>query len=256
MKLLLVLGSDDTYNLITIHIKPLGFDLIRYQNVLKAMDNVDEADPTGIIISARDYPWHWKAFVQFIRSERPKNVCPIIILKGDNFSIDDTTKAHYLGTSGIISEDLKEHSEIIRMQEILCRYLPAEEKRRSRRYHVQAWQQLNFIMTVPEGEKLITGELKTISSGGLSFLPDYPNLMKTINLHDKLPLCSLRVGDAFLSPVCRLVRTGRIISMEFLNFPENEQHILDDYLLYSPFLERKIREENAAQKIPVVLKSL
>ena len=247
MKLLLVLGSDDTYDHISLHIKPMGFDLIRYNNVLKAMDNIDEIDPTGIIISARDYPRHWKTFVQFIRSERPKNSCPIIILVGDSFSLEETTKAHYLGVSGIASEDLVP-SEINRIQEILCRYLPADEKRRSRRYHVQPWQQLNFILTVPKDKYLITGEIKTISAGGLSFLPDHAQLLKNTNLNEVFVDCPLRAGDALLSPICRLVRTGRILSLEFLSFPENEQQILNNYLLSSPLLERKQRETKESRK--------
>jgi hypothetical protein len=68
MKLLLVLGSDETGNLISSYVEPLGFNLIRYRHVIKAMDNVDEIDPTGIIISARDFPRHWKVLVQIGRA--------------------------------------------------------------------------------------------------------------------------------------------------------------------------------------------
>ena len=248
MKLLLVLGSDETYDHIAFHVAPLGFDLIRYQNVLKAMDNVDEVDPTGIIISARDYPRHWKTMVQFVRTERPKDACPIIILKGDKFPIEDSSKASFLGVSGIINEQLSEQSEIIRIQEILSRYLPTEEKRRSRRYYVQEWQQLNFILTIPEGKSLVTGEIKTVSSKGISFLPDYGHLIRGINLHEVFPECSLRVGERFLSPLCCLARTGRILSIEFMSFPEGEQEILDDYLLNSPFFEWKSREKTVAPR--------
>jgi hypothetical protein len=76
-----------------LYVKPLGFELIRYHHVLKAMDNIDETDPSGIIISARDFPRHWKTMVQFVRSERPKDACPIIILKGENFPLEETSKA-------------------------------------------------------------------------------------------------------------------------------------------------------------------
>jgi len=239
MKLLLVLGSDETYNLISLHLKPMGFDFIRYYNVLKAMDNIDETDPRGIIISARDFPRHWKTMVQFIRSERPKNVCPIIILIGNNFTVDETTKAYYLGVSGIVSEDFNNPTEIIRVQEILCRYLPTDEKRRARRYHVQPWQQLNFVFSIPEEKLLITGEVKNISSAGLSFLPDHSDFLRKVHLYDEFTNCSLRAGEDFLSPVCRLVRTGRLISMEFVSFPEKELEVLEEYLLSSPLRQPK-----------------
>src|SRR5215510_14896558 len=100
MKLLLVLGSDSTYNHISLCVRPLGFELIRYYHVLKPMDNIDEIDPHGFIISAVDFPRHWKSMVQFIRNERPKETCPIIILKGNNFPVDDISKASFLGVSG------------------------------------------------------------------------------------------------------------------------------------------------------------
>jgi len=248
MKLLLVLGSDETFNLFSFHLTPMGFDLIRYFNVLKAMDNIDETDPRGVVISARDYPRHWKTMVQFIRAERPKNTCPIIILVGEGFSVDERTKAHYLGVSGIVSEDFSNLSEIIRVQEILCRYLPADEKRRSRRYYVQPWQHLNFVFSIPEEKSLIIGEVKTISSGGLSFLPEHSSFLRKVHLHDEFSHCSLRVGEAILSPVCRLVRTGRIISFEFISFPQKEQQVLDDYLLGAALEEWKMKNDPESLK--------
>ncbi|MDR2617458.1 MAG: PilZ domain-containing protein [Treponema sp.] len=242
MKLLLVLGSDKTYNLISLYVRPLGFELIRYHNAIKAMDNLDEADPSGIIISAQDFPRHWKTIVQFVRNERAKDVCPIIILKGDNFPLEETSKAFYLGVSGIVAESLDNASEVDRLQGILSRYMPVEEKRRTRRYHTENWQRINFVFANPKDQTIITGEVKTISSGGLSFLPDYSNVMKDIMLNMELTECSLRAGDSILSPVCRLARTGRIVSMQFLSFQDKEQEILDEYLESLPLEELKYKE--------------
>ena len=243
MKLLLVLSSDETHDIISRFVKPLGFEIIRYHNVLKAMDNIDEADPTGIVISARDYPRHWKAMVQFVRAERTKSSCPIIILKGDNFSVDESSQASYLGVSGIVTESLDNPAEIGRIQEILSRYLPTDQKRRSRRYNVQPWQRLKLVFALPEDKTLVTGTLKTISSGGVSFLPDHPELLDKTIVNEVFEECSLRVGDSFLSPSCRLVRSGRIISLEFLSFPDNEQQILNDYLITSPLTELVFRKD-------------
>jgi len=137
MKLLLVLGSDDTHNLISLYVKPLGFELIRYGHVLKAMDNIDEIDPSAVIISARDFPRHWKIMVQFIRSERSKDVCPIILLKGENFSLEEASKASFLGVSGLVTEALENPSEVSRLQGILGRYMPVDEKRQNHRFHIE-----------------------------------------------------------------------------------------------------------------------
>jgi hypothetical protein len=250
MKLLVVLGSDDTSNLISLYIRPLGFEMIRYFNVLKAMDNIDETDPSAIIISARDFPRHWKTMVQFVRSERPKDLCPIILLKGDNFPLEETSKAFYLGVSGIIDETLNNAAEIDRLQGILSRYIPVDEKRKARRYQAQKWQRFNFIFASPRDKTIITGEVKTISIGGLSFYPDHSALMKDIRLNAELAECSLRAGDNILSPFCRLARTGRIVSLEFISFPGREEEILENYLENLPLEELKHQEHAIMQELP------
>lgn len=238
MKLLLVLGDDDTYNHISIYIKPLGYEFIRYYNVLKAMDNIEEVNPTAIIISAQDFPRHWKTLVQFIRSTRSKDSCPIILLKGENFSVEESSKASYLGVSGIVSESLDNPGEVDRFTEILSRYIPSEEKRRASRYNPESWHRFNLVLSVPQKGTIVTGKIKSISSVGFSFLPDNPGSLRYISLNTEFDECSLRVGESILSPVCRLVRSGRIISMEFISFPGSEHQILDDYLEEIPQQDR------------------
>ena len=237
MKLLLVLGSNETYNLILQCVKPLGFELIHYNHIFKAMDNIDEIDPHAMIISARDFPKHWKAMVQFVRSERSKEDCPIIILKGSNFPQEETHKASFLGVSGIVTEALDNSAEIDRLQGILSRYLPVEEKRKSRRHHIESGENIGFVFMNPIDKILVTGELKTISASGLSFLPDNPSILRDVSLKMELNDCSLRVEKNILSPSCYIARTGRIVSMEFNTFPEGEQEVLEKFLEYLPLRE-------------------
>jgi len=237
MKLLLVLGDDDTHNLILHYVKPLGFELIRYTQVLKAMDNIDEIDPNAIIISARDFPRHWKTMVQFVRNERAKDICPIIVLKGEKFPVEEASKASFLGVSGIVAETLEEPAEVARLQGILSRYMPVDEKRRSQRFHTEPWQRFGFVFISPNDNALVTGGIKDISSGGLSFLPDNSSLLQNMALHTELEECSLRAGDSILSPTCRLTRTGRIISLAFLSLPDGEQETLNKYIESLPLQE-------------------
>ena len=243
MKLLLVLGSDDTHNLLSIYVKPLGLELIRYNHILKAMDNIDEVDPSALIISARDFPRHWKTMVQFVRSERSKEVCPIVILTGDGFNMEEASKASFIGVSGLVNENLDNPKEIDRLQGILGRYIPVEEKRRSRRIYTEPWQRFGFIFARPWDKALVTGEVKNISIGGLSFLPDNASLMKDMRLHMELEECSLRAGPNILSPSCRLTRTGRMIGIEFISFPGEEQETLIKYIESLPLEALKNAEK-------------
>jgi hypothetical protein len=241
MKLLLVLASDDTFNNVALFLTPLGFELIRYRQVLKAMDNIDETDPDGIIISARDFPRHWKTMVQFVRSERPKTECPVILLKGKEFPEEEANKAMYLGINGIVLESLKDSGEVDQIQNILARYMSVEDKRKNRRYRVESWACFGFMFSNPLDEKIITGTVKTVSSTGISFEPEHPALIKDLKNDTEIPGCSLRAGDAILSPSCILRRTGKILSLEFSSFSDEEKEKFETYLENLPLRELKAR---------------
>jgi len=237
MKLLLVLGDDDAHKLIAHYVKPLGFEIIRYTHVLKAMDNIDEIDPSAIIISAQDFPRHWKTMVQFVRTERTKDACPIILLKGESFPVEEASKASFLGVSGIVTETLENSIQINRLQGILGRYMPVAEKRRTNRFYTESWQRFGFVFMHPQTFTLITGEVKDISAGGLSFMLGDSSLLEGMNVGTEMKECSLRAGDFILSPACRLTRAGATISMAFLHFPAGEQEKINKYLESLPLQE-------------------
>jgi hypothetical protein len=68
--------------------------------------------------------------------------------------------------------------------------------------------------------------------------------MKDITLSMELSGCSLRVGDHILSPVCRLVRTGRIVAMEFAYFLDNKEHeVLKKYLEELPVIRLQAKRQ-------------
>jgi len=228
MKLLLVLGSDDNYDAITQTISPLGFEVIRYRHVLKAMDNIDEIDPAAIVVSARDFPRHWKILVQFVRNERSKETCPIIILKGGAFSAEETSKAFFLGVNGVITDTLERQEEVHRMKNILGRPLP--EKEQKHQFIVEPWHRIGLIIADLAGSAIITGNIITISAEGLSFAPDHPLPAQAAAVHKELKECSLRIGDAILSPICRITGIEKNIPLEFVSFPNDEQRTLERYL--------------------------
>ncbi|MDR2144557.1 MAG: PilZ domain-containing protein [Treponema sp.] len=241
MKLLLILASDETFNNVALFLNPLGFELIRYRQVLKAMDNIDETDPDGIIISARDFPRHWKTMLQFVRSERPKSQCPVILLKGRDFSEEEAGKAAYLGVNGIVLESLKDSAEVEQIQNILARYVSVEDKRKNRRYRAESWARFGFMFSNPLDETIVTGTVKTVSSTGVSFEPERPALVKDLKNDMEIPGCSLRAGDTILAPSCILRRTGKIMSLEFTSFPDAEKEKLENYLENLPLQELKAK---------------
>jgi hypothetical protein len=242
MKLLVVLGSDITYDNVSLFLKPLGFNIIRYRNVQKAMDNIDEIDPVGIIISAKDFPRHWKSMVSFVRYDRPKNDCPIVILKGEAFPEEEINKAMSLEVNGLVLESLENPAETEKIQTLLARYVSVEDKRKNRRYRPENWSRFGFVFSHPRDEKIITGTVKTVSSTGISFEPDHPGLTEKLKADATLENCSLRTGDHILSPVCTIRHTGKILAMEFVSFPDTEKETLDIYLENLPLEELKAKQ--------------
>ena len=246
MKLLLVLGSDKIFENVSLFLEPLGFDIIRYRYVQKAMDNIDEIDPAGIVISAKDFPRHWKIMVHFVRYTRSIDECPIILLKGENFPEEEITKAMALGVNGLVLESFSNPAETEKIQGILASYMTVNDKRTKRRYRPEKWNQVGFVFSHPADEKIITGAVKTVSLTGLSFEPDRPGNVENLKTDTEIRDCSLRVGDYILSPVCVVRRTGKIISMEFVSFPGKEKESLSTYLENMPLEELKACQKAAS----------
>jgi len=260
MKLLLVLGSDKTYNTLVKSFKPLGFDLIRYRHVQKAMDNIEEVDPQGIIVSAKDFPRHWKPLVSFVRSGRSKDVCPIVLLEGDSFPEEESNKARALEVNGLVPESLDDPAEMEKIQALLSQTAgdkqttkdkPKTEGKQQTDTKQQAEKasglkaaglkaaasaildspgRFGFVFSNPEDEKIITGTVKTVSSTGFSFEPDNPDLAENLSPNTELANCSFRAGEDILSPSCTLLETGKTISLEFLSFPKGEKEQFRQYL--------------------------
>jgi hypothetical protein len=226
----MVFAADDNCNIISRSIRPLGFEMIRYRQVLKAMDNIDEINPSAIVVSARDFPRHWKFLVQFVRAERVNEICPIVIMKSGNFSTEEMTSAYFLGVSGIIDESLNSQAEINRLQNILSHYAPLEEKRKNRRFRVEPWHRACLLAVNRREKSLIIGDIQNISAGGLAFIPADSGNISDDAMNAPFDECSLRLGNLILSPACLLLRAGEKPAIKFASFPEGEQSKLDQFL--------------------------
>jgi hypothetical protein len=194
------------------------------------MDNIDEVDPSAIVVSARDFPRHWKILVQFVRGERGKEACPIILLKGASFGAEETAKAFFLGVSGVLDDALETPEKLNRLQNILGRNVPVKEKRAHPRFLVEPWHRVGFAVAGFPGGSIGCGTVLNICDGGLAFVPAGSRLSESCLPNSEFAECSLRVGEAILSPTCRLARSGKTVAMEFASFPKGERHVLQRYL--------------------------
>lgn len=235
---LLVAASDHIEDVVRVHLEPLGFDYVRYRQVLKAMDNIDEVNPDALIISAEDFPRHWKTLVQYVRNERPRDKTSIILLKGEHFSFEEAAKAAHIGVNGIVEDDLSTEDERERLKGILARHAPVQELRHMARFMPAAYDRFSFIFTHPATRAIIRGSIESFSLTGLLFKPHTPALLEDLGSGAVIKECTLRAGNNFLSPLCRVVRTGRIVAIEMSSFLPGEHRILEQYLHERPLRER------------------
>ena len=222
MKLLAVFGYDDRLPEIIRQMEPLGFEFVCYTSVLKALDNIDEINPQAVIVSAQDFPRHWKILVQFVRDTRSKDECPIILLKGQKFSIEESAKASFLGVTCLGND-----GDALAELEPLLNNLSQQKKQL---LSIMPWHRFGFLFARPFDKLIIPGELTIISTKGISFKPAAADLLKDIEPGTEITECSLRLGDGIYSPVCRIVNIGTIVSMEFVSFPDSGNQALKQYL--------------------------
>jgi hypothetical protein len=81
-----------------------GVQVFPYTLLFKALDNLDEIDPDWVVISAADFPRHWKLFVRYLRSPVFSKYHDVLLVTDSKFSDDDQEKARLLGVSNLVEE--------------------------------------------------------------------------------------------------------------------------------------------------------
>jgi hypothetical protein len=234
MKALLLIESDRIADIARFYLKPLGFEVIRYRNPVKAIDNLAEVSPDALVVSARDFPRHWKVITQALRAEKGKDDCVIVLLKGEVFPLEEAAKASHLGVNGVVKDDLDDRREQGRFQQLLKRYIVVDEDRAADRIMPSAWDRLDFIFAHPQSLAPISGRLEAISSIGLSFVPDSPALAADLLAGDLIEDCSMRVGPDIIDLSCRVAHAGRVLGLEIDRMADDDRSRLEDYLALCP----------------------
>ncbi len=240
MKTLLVIEHDNLKDQVIEHLAPRGFDFIHYRNPIKALDNIEEIQPDLVIFSAVDFPRHWKPFIAVLRSFLSKENSVFILLKGDQFHSDESTKASVLEVNGIISDDFDNPAVLVQLEDIFSRYNVIDDKRISRRYLNKVTMDIEFIFTHPLTPSLINGEITDISIGGISFKPDSPQTTLDIREGTVLDNCTLRLKDSFNTISVRVIRNNNILSLGFINMEEDLKEEMMEYFHEIP--ERELEK--------------
>lgn len=96
MKALIISDKQEIIDLLRAKLVDDGYDIIVYHWLLKALDNVEEIQPDYIVLSADEYPRHWKTLASFVQSGIGGKDVRYCLYNADNLSDDDKSKAEKL----------------------------------------------------------------------------------------------------------------------------------------------------------------
>jgi len=99
MKALIISDDETIVTPIDNYLRNNQFDTIIYKWMIKAIDNIEEIKPNLIVISASEYPRHWKTLVQFVKSGIGGENVKIFLYEPEQISEDDKKKSEELGVS-------------------------------------------------------------------------------------------------------------------------------------------------------------
>ncbi|MDR2097495.1 MAG: PilZ domain-containing protein [Spirochaetaceae bacterium] len=232
MKLLFVLESRDICKRITDCVKSLGAEIVRYQHIVKAMDNVDEISPDGIVVSAADFPRHWKTLVSFVRSAKTAEQCVIAVLYGAFFTGEEREKARFLNVNCLVNEARLDNRDLERLCGVFRPFVSPGKW--INRFALKPENKIAMILTNPLNGALIPGKVIKISPYGAVFIPEQARLIKNLAPMTELPGCSLRTGGSIISPACRIIRSEDAVTLEFTALNRQEKRTLHKFLNLAP----------------------
>ena len=111
MKALVISDRQEIIDYVTPLLKEKGFDLIHYRWIIKALDNIEEIQPDVIVLSAMEYPRHWKTLAGFVQSGIGGNSVKMYLYDTEKLSQNDESKAEGLGIINF-SKDFHENKFI------------------------------------------------------------------------------------------------------------------------------------------------
>jgi hypothetical protein len=245
MKMLMVSAHDEHATALAYHLKPLGFDLERTSDPVRAMEQLEEIDPQAILCHAGDFPRHWKALLKLGREKKNKEELIFILIAPPDFDLDEAAKAAHLGVNGIIGENFTDKQELYRLEELVRRYRAVQDKRSFQRLVPSEVDCVAFAFTHPRRLALVLGQIREISIQGASFYPTHSSAVSDLPVGHEIHDCSLKIGEDVIHVTCRLTRNREELGFQFLSFEEGGHHKLLKYIQERP--ERALKSALASQ---------
>jgi hypothetical protein len=229
MKALIVARSEALKNLLAYHLKPLGFEILHSGDPVAVLENLEELEPEMLLVSAVDFPRHWKTLVKVLRERRSKEECVFILLAG-GMPFEEAAKATHLGVNGIVGADLADRLQVRQLGQVFRRYRSRKDKRRFHRLVLTPEERAQLVFVHPRSSAIITGSLSEISIQGAGFKPVDLEATSDLRRGEEIALAALRVGEYIISLSCRVSRNRGEIGLQFISFEVGGHHKLFQFI--------------------------
>lgn len=234
MKALLLIETDSAYIKLSDILKKLGVETVRYRIPQKAMDNIEEISPDIIIMSAADFPRHWKVVLQFLNGFIQENPLPVILLKNRFFSETEADKALFLKVKAVV-EDSMEDGSLKQVTEIILRYKPEALSFTDKAVRPTKEIPVQCIFSNPENNQIITGQVTSLSLKEIFFTPDSFSSTKGMETPVEITVL-IKIGSKKISCPCMAVLQGKHIKISFIGKNQENLEVIEEYLTKNLYL--------------------
>ncbi len=104
MKALLISDRNEIIDFTTPLLKKNGFDIIHYRWIIKALDNIEEIKPDIVVLSAYEFPRHWKTLAGFVQSGIGGFDVKVYLYDNQPLSEEEAQKAEKLGMFDFLND--------------------------------------------------------------------------------------------------------------------------------------------------------
>ena len=126
MKALVISDRAEIIDFVTPLLKKKSFDIIHYRWIIKALDNIEEIQPDIIVLSAMEYPRHWKTLAGFVQSGIGGNDVKLYLYDTKPLSTEDAKKAYDLHILSF-EEDFKKSEDFNTSEDIVSEPVEIED---------------------------------------------------------------------------------------------------------------------------------
>lgn len=219
MKVLIVAESEFIIDDFSEYYTKKGYDIIKYRWLMKALDNVEEIEPDIIVLSAIDYPRHWKTFVQFVNTSVCTSNPQIVLVVPQNISAEDKQKAQVLGVKNIV-ENVK-NLNITDVQQNNSKTESTNKTQETTSINdaidvkptEQSIKGIDFIFSLPHSKSIITGKVIKYDYPLLHFIPNNKNVLKVLKPEQIINCATLKSKKGVESLTCKIKNITNLLEI-------------------------------------------